>query len=475
MIQLPYINYRAHLKIIMQMYDDYSALYNKEIEKKREEAEDNEERAKYQTLKATHRAMFKDLVQETGKRMLENIRVNEQLQQEQKNSGIINILKNSLIGDNYYICPTNRYQIAKHNKKELSTIYRNLKRLNEAGIILSTNKTGEKNKFSVFHGKNLDFELLINSKFLVVSDKLNPDYNPLSGTENEKTSPFLISPIFAFCKEEEREKEQLINKIYSDVPSDFNTTGSENLPTAGTLTRTEEVKLGQLEVSHTENEFKSTGGAVDIVMMRQKRGIGAFRMSKQINPDMWHAYHRLNNAAFFIDYMIEKIYMRRGMVIIPEARIKAIEYAEKHYFPNPSNTAERVDTVFKPCNTLEEYANRLAGLKWCIDAANRYAARKSAYFMLVNRYIDVKTENGFIKTLEWYRTAKMNEKEKARHNKNISDLRKLSELTRSVYEKQDLSAYYLAEKIVENSLNKYLWVFRRTMATVLNDIKLKNN
>jgi hypothetical protein len=475
---------------MMRRYDEHAAEYNAEMNKKRDEASDPEEKSLYQTLKPTHRALFKDLVLETGRIMLRNIRVNEKLQQEQANEGILKILRSPLVGDDYFICPTNRYQLSKHNKKDKSTIYRNILRLTSAGVI----------KSKINHGPNSDFELLINARFLVVSDKMNPSYNPLQKqAESTPGDAFLNPANFAKCKEDKKEKEHSINEIYSGKPvkgqnsnpaeqgpqngenSNFgelhpsspdgeNCTGCN--PT-GTFTGTEEEETPEIGAKTGKRSFKPTGGAVDVVMMRDERGLSCQRLDKKANPDGWHAYHRLSFSAMFIDYLIEKIYDRRGVFIIPEARIKAIEYAESHYFPSAKITSERVKTIYQPCESIDQYVNRLNGLKWCIDAANRYAAKNRGYFVMIDKYIDLEQKNGLIRTLEWFKNAKFNEKEKARHKKNRQDLRKLNELTRDVMEKQSYESYQTAERFVENHLNKYLWVFRRTMATILNDNNIK--
>lgn len=452
MIQIPYINLRAHLSAMMDRYDAFADEYNASIQVKRDSAENEAIRRTFQTLKPTHRALFKDLIIETGHNMLKHIRTSEKLQSEQANEGIIKLLRNPLVGDGFFVCTTNRYQIAKHNRKDKTTVYRNLNRLIEAGII------SEK----VNHGYKSDFELLINADFLIVSDRANPEYNPLT-----------TSAKVAKCNQEEKEKEHLINKIYSDVPSVLNTTGSEaNASQTGTSTGTgAAVNTVNDGFRAPERGFKPSGGAVDIQFLKADRGMDRVRLNKITNPAQWHAFHRLSFSAMFVDYMIEKIYNRMGTVIIPEARLRAIEYAEKAYFPSAETTAERFETPFFVCDSIADYSNRLNGLKWCVDAAFRYAARKRSYFMILNKYIDIQTVNGFINTLEWYKKAKFNEKEKARHAKNAADLRKLNELTRSVYENQTYESYITAEKFVENHLNKYLWVFRRQMATILNQVK----
>jgi hypothetical protein len=85
------------------------------------------------------------------------------------------------------------------------------------------------------------------------------------------------------------------------------------------------------------------------------------------------------------------------------------------------------------------------------------------------------TPNGFIKTLDWFKMAKFNDKEKQRHAKNIKDLRKLNELTRTVFENPTFENYQRAENFVENNLQKYAWVFRKSTATILSEIKELNN
>lgn len=478
MLQLPYINTRAHIGLIMKNYDEFARQYNAEIAKKRDE--DVANRIKYQTLKPTHRELFNDLVMELGKNMLSAIKLYEKLQKQTGDASTFEFKRNNICGDGFFVCSTNRYQIAKHNQKELSTIYRNIRRLMEAGIILD--KTG--------HGHFSDFDLKINADFLLVSDKSNPDYNPAQSAENQN---FSFSEKFAFCKAEKKEKEQLINIIYSakaesgDFPEmdqentktfengkieddksasqPENSNESEINPTTGTVTGTrgkiETVDCGSEGIKRT---FKPTGGVADIMALKEERGYD-WKLSKQ-NPAHWHAFHRLTHSAYFIDYLIERIYNHRGIEIIPEARIRAIEYAEKFYFPSPIMTDERNKTIYHPCITAEDYSQRLAGLKWCIDAANRYAAKKGTFFVLPMQYIDIENKNGLTGTLQWFKNHKQNEKDKQTHLKNIKDIKNLNNQIRMVFEKPDQETFRQAETYVKNNLVKYIGVFHSSLATV---------
>ncbi len=466
-MQLPYINTRAHLSTMMGNYDAFAATYNDEIIAKREACPNTQH--EYQTLKPTHRALFKDLVLEIGKKMLQNINTYQKIQQEQGETGIFKLLHHPLCGDGFYVCSTNRYQLSKHNSKDLSTIYRNILRLMEAGII--TQKIG--------HGKKSNFELHINADFLLVSDKANPDYNPLQ-TSAEKTLSSSVE--CANCKEEKSVQEQLINKIYSadavDKVNFGNTEIGENKPMAeittdsevnlsdGTLTRTEGKPNSVPPKSEKNKTEKPMGGAADVRKLIEKRGI---ELNKSPNIAQWHAFHRLCYAVYFIDYLIQTIYAKRGVSIFPEARIYAIEYAEKYYFPNPLR--RDVDTNYKPCETLDQYATRLQGLKWCIDAANRYAARKGGFFVLINKYIDLSNENGLNRTVEWWKNSKNNEAEKAKHLQNIKDIKQLHEQIRKVLENQTYEELQRAEMYVGSHLPKYIHVFRRSLVTIINKFK----
>lgn len=458
---LPYINTRLHIKPMMERYDAYAALYNAQM------YETDEIHYRKKTLKTTHRELFNDLVMELGKNMLNSIKSYEKIQREQGETGSYRLLRNPLCGEGFFVCITNRYQLAKHSRKELSTIGRNLNRLAEAGIIVS----------KIGHGAKNNFELHVNADFLLISDKARPEYNPLEMSDREN---FFNLGKNATCKEDKILQEQLINKIYSDVPSDLISPDSENQSqqenissetanqsqTAGALTGTEGKVEAVGEVQSEKRSFKATGGAIDVQFMHEDRGYNYRRFSSD-NPAQWHAYHRLSHSASFIDYLIERIYSRRGVHIIPEARIRLIEYAEKFYFPDGLNTAEHVKTIYKPCVSMEDYATRLTGLKWCIDAANRYTAKKNGFFVLPNLWIDLQNPNGLTKTHAWYRESRKNEKDRAVHVKNIKDLRQLHEQIRKVVESPDPETYRRADEFVENHLAKYIWVFRANVTTIL--------
>jgi hypothetical protein len=450
-MELPYINTRAHLSMMMANYDQYAAGYNADIKQKR--TDDPENIKLYQTLKPTHRAIFKDLILEMGKKMLQNINNYQAINAQQGNEGTFKLLSNYICGDGYYVCSTNRYQIAKHNAKELSTVYRNLRRLMDAGII--TAKIG--------HGVKSNFELHIASDFLIVSDKANPAYNPLNVEKTAPTPDFSLCRERAKCKEEKNVQEHLINKIYSDVPSDFNSTGTESTITdnlnTGTITGTEDMPNGAQEVDQIEPKggregFRRVSEVAPGFIQAYSKGV----------PEVWHAFNRMSHAALFVDYLIHTIYNPRGIEIFPAARLAAIDYAKKYYFPNPLE--KDTDTIFVPCQTLDQYAFRLNQLKWCIDAANRYAAKNKAYFVLITKYIDIANPNGMKRTFDWWKNAQQNEKDKAKGLKNIKEMKLLQETIRQT--KEGKISLMAAENYIENHLPKYKFVFRHSLVTVVN-------
>jgi len=476
MLELPYINSRAHLATMMLNYDVFAGTYNAAIKAKR--AADPDNASDFQTLKPTHRALYKDLVFEIGKKMLQHIKNYQTINTQQGNTGTFKLLSNPICGDGIFVCSTNRYQLSKHNGKENSTIYRNILRLMEAGII--TEKIG--------HGKKSNFELHINADFLIISDHANPAYNPLENVENDqKTAPagsFAPGGKIAVCKEKKNVQEHLINKIYSatagegqfskdqvshvgkigedkpEIPA-VNSTGSEIQPITGTLTGTTDMSTPALQTP-----FKPTGGRADVHNMLAAKGVDYVKVFTKKDPKQWHAFHRLSHAAYFVDYTIQAIYSKRGVEIFPPARIAAIEYAEKYYFPNPLETD--VKTIFRPCETLDQYANRLDQLKWCVDAANRYAAKNNAYFVLISKYIDIQNENGLKRTFTWWSNAKKNFEDKAKHLKNIKEMKMLHEKVRELAEGR--TTLMEAENYVESNIPKYKFVFRHSLVTVINQL-----
>jgi len=482
MIELPYINTRAHLAAMMQNYDAFAGQYNADINAKRKAEPKQQE--KYQTLKPTHRAIFKDLILEIGKKMLQHINNYEKINAEQGNTGTFKLLRNPLIGDGFFVCSTNRYQLSKHSAKELSTVYRNILRLMEAGVIMK----------KVGHGKKSNFELHINADFLLVSDRANPEYNPQNARQTCPEKDFSLLGKIAECKEEKSVQEHLINKIYSasldevnfpdqkpeadtnqlngkiggvePTASSDNTTGSVNQLPAGTMTGTEGMTK-PVPGSETEKRTeKPTGGRADVQNMLKNKGIDFVKVFCKRDPAQWHAFHRLSHAAYFVDYIIQSIYARRGVEIFPAARIAAIEYAEKHYFPNPLQ--RDVKYRFAPCETLDQYSHRLNQLKWCVDAANRYAAKKGAYFVLISKYIDLENENGLKAIVSWWKNAKQNADDKAKHLKNIKEMKQLHEITRQTAEGK--ITLMQAEELIENHLPKYKFVFRHSLVTIVNQL-----
>ena len=161
---LPYINLTAHLREIMARYDDFADAWNA-AQRAERPAE-----AERHTLKPTHRALFRDVVWETASGMLAALRRDEELRRETGGAGLAPVLAvaNPLVGDGFFVCFTSRSKLAGRNRKNPATIYRNLARLTEAGIIAQR----------VGHGHRGDFELHVRAAFLVVSDRSRPPWGP---------------------------------------------------------------------------------------------------------------------------------------------------------------------------------------------------------------------------------------------------------------------------------------------------------
>jgi len=463
MLQLPFINTRLHLHPMLELYDAYAALYNADINAKR--ANDPENKKDYQTLKATHRATFKDLIFETGKRMLQNINRYQSINTEQGNNGTFSLLRANtqrICGTDYYSCSTSRLQMKKHSGKELSTIYRNLRRLMDAGIISD----------KINHGHFMYFELHIRAEFLLVSDKANPYYNPLEkSAETAPQKAFSLYSQIAFCKGKEEVKEHLINKLYSEADKNISTDHHNCSSSAGTSTRTTDSSKAMPQTAQGIRPENKARGRAFAAKELENRGQKVDNLNLITKKDLkkWHTFHRLAYSAYFVDYLIDTIYTRRNIEIFPDARRNLIEYAERFYFPNPQ---EPEPSIYKPCLTIEDYNQRLARLIWRINAANRHQLKHpEKFFPMPKFYIDIDEKNGFTGTQEWLRNSLKLASEREKHIKNAKDLEKLHAKIRELAEGK--TTLVEAENYIENHLQKYKYVFRHSLVTVINEIETK--
>lgn len=495
---LPYINTRAHLKEMMRRFDLYMDMYNAEVAKM--------EGGKKFTLKATHRAFYKDLVLETGKRMLARIKVYQRIQREQGDEQAMELLAASITGDDFYACTTNRVALASHNRKDKTTIYRNIQRLLDAGILVN----------KVYHGAKRNFDILIDSDFLLVSDEQQPEFNPVTMGRD-------FSQEVAFCKLKKNIQEHLKYKINGIEPVDnsadatvehIQQTQQEQLRpgeiavlerlnelSTRSFTGTEEMqgKVAKIptETERRTDEIKKLGGGApgreaSIQDFAEHRGIDKSKVIGNLvrengkfitksDPKSWHAFHRLAHSVYFVNYLIDRIYTHRGITIHPGARIKAIQYVEDFYFPDPLATSEKLTengthTPFTPCQTLEQMANRLSGLKWCVDAANRHAIKKNGFFPMPLRYIDIENENGLRGTFAWFRKQQNADVVISKSKKNKDDFKKLHQLIRNVIENPSYTELLRAEETVRATMPRYIYLFQSSVNMIRKNLdNITNN
>lgn len=480
-IQLPYINLQAHLKAMMHRYDRYADRYNELMNRKREE--DPANRQAYQTLKPTHRALFRDIVMETAAGMLHDLHLHDQVMREQGNAGLAPLLavRNPLCGDGFFVCHTNRSKLSARNRKEETTIYRNIHRLAQAGII--TAKVG--------HGKKADFELHIHEHFLVVSDRRRPGWDPMdeAGTADAQS---------AFCKVEENIIEQLKHTIHSayavdkdGFPAGNDTEGSNatgetgaespagpdggNTLQGGNGRNRPEQRECRASVTTPDGTLQGREGEPGGAAGRDELLETSRRLTDELrhvygraytkNPT-WHALQRTLFAQLFVDYVIEKLYTPRGAVIYPEARGVAIDYAERWYFPTPF-----LKTGYKQlqhCTTEADYTTRLSMLMWCVDAARRYTARRKGYFPMPCKYLDLDNPAGFAATFGWWERHRQNEADKRRARRHRQEIDNLRQWVLHVLHHPDRATYEQALDYVRRRLPRYEWRFVRSVAHIIN-------
>ena len=452
-IALPYINLTAHLREIMRRYDDFADAWNAA------QLADRPGRARQHTLKPTHRALFRDVVWETASGMLAALRRHDDLLRDTGGAGLAPVLAvaNPLVGDGFFVCFTSRHKLAERNRKNPATIYRNIARLAEAGIIAQR----------VGHGHKGDFELHVRAAFLVVSDRARPQWDPLAP---EGGSP---SPQFAFCTVKDKLIEQLKQSLHSAYAVENDSLAEASGPGGQEQRQEQRESRGPAAPAAAGQEQTARGPAAPPpggpppaparALTAEMQGL--YGRAYNRNP-AWHTLQRTLFAQLFVDYAIERLWRPRGVAIYPEARAVAIDYAMRWYFADPLLKLG-YHSALPPCSTEGEYAARLEMLCWCVDAANRYTARRRGYVPLPCAYLDLGNPKGFAATLAWWHRKRQNDRDRARARRARRDTDALRRAVLHVFHHPGREAYEQARAWVHRNLPRHLARFDRSVAHML--------
>ncbi|PLX09905.1 MAG: hypothetical protein C0594_05590 [Marinilabiliales bacterium] len=290
---------------------------------------------------------------------------------------------------------TNRVKISKAVGCSPSTAYRQIERLQEAGMIIDKK----------FHGTRRDFELFINPDLLLIIDLLNPNYTPNSPLLSDDPDTHFRAIADALrAKRSLHNIRDNNNNLTSTVKRSDGTSPaavqeSENRSTPGVNTKSVNRQEGE---KNNETTGKNTKPAVSCPP-------GSARPPQKEKPDLDWYKERFTN--WFIGLMIQVLYAGRN--IYPGEELAAKQYFKEIYLAKVTNTSQlgKLELQFK----------------WRIHAVERYCKNKG--YKIENyprRYLDVNNyRSGFTQTRDWYLKHIQNLKRKQQISIKQKDHRKL--------------------------------------------------
>ena len=376
-LSIPYIHPKAFHKI-MERFDTYASAYNSLANEMRQQGANHA-----QTLKSTHRALFQALV---------NI-VKGKLEWKRKMFQGNNVIDLSIDANEPYILLTNNKEIGRRTGKDASTVYRNIQRLMDAGIILA----------KIGHGTRADYELHINPTFLLIDDYMQ--------SQNAHEIEAAERGLAAKCKPIKNNK-NILNNIIIPVnavdksgvglaPNHLQENRQEQLQEHGRTSKLLD------EVQHENQSFSAK------TQEKQEQETPAERYEKRLAKV--EEVKKLM-ATWFIQYMLQMLFPTHKHY--KGAVLNALEYAAEVYYTG--------------CKTVTELNNRQSVLLWRVDAAARWAKRTNFNFdnIYITTYLDINNrKSGFVNTLKWWKKHKdyQNKKRKlAIDKKRKTDMQKLS-------------------------------------------------
>lgn len=371
----------ANFAEIMAYYDAYAANYNDTARQMRASGHNA------QTLKSTHRALFADIVTQI--------------------KGQLNYFLASFADAPYlteindskpFVLFTNNVRIGERTGKDKATIWRNLNRLTEAGVIVR----------QVSHGTRHDYELHINPDFLRFTDMA-------VSTQTLASRATLV----AECRPIDNNKNNFKNTIMPVDNSDRNTAREQNA--TGTFTGTERCSA----TGKASQVQESRAAAPKLSTMEQNRRI---------------------YACWLVDYMLKILFPnhKHYPAAIENARI----YAQKYFdgCATQAQFAARQRHLQWRVDAAARYIQRKR-----FDFSNIY----------ITDYLDTDNHRcGFTVTKQWAEKAMSYEKmhtQATENRRHKTDLQKLQAELRKLHQRYlqpDFSVkdYIIAESYVTRNI-----------------------
>lgn len=371
-VRIPFIA-NGSFRRIMERFDAFTEVYNKAVNTMRSEAEPKQ-RIKYQTIKSVHRALFEDLVNQVKGQMA-----------KQRHTFEDNERFLSINPCNPYVLSTNRVIIGKRTGKDGATVWRNIQRLIDAGVIVH----------KVNHGSRANFELHINPAFLLISDATNTDYVPIELSNNDCENTLFGAVLLAKCTPKEKDL-NILNNIINDVENPhLEGVASNPCTRADKSIYKSKGKLSDFDLIATNEEKKKpkNGGGECCEVAK------AVTYAEKMQKNEENIARRIE---LYSQWLVQLL-------------IKTIFPNHKHFQGAIDKAYEFAAIYFTGCKTAVEFDNRMTCLMWRVDAAARWINRTN-YKMnnqFVHTYLDPGNKTtGFSNTLKWWNQHKTRERKR---------------------------------------------------------------
>lgn len=243
-----------------------------------------------------------------------------------------------------------------------NTVYRQLLRLMDAGVIAD----------KINHGSQMNFELLINPDFLLIKDLINPDYHPESKyLENENTA-LKTSLNTSFTPEHLTLEKELSNNLNIDV--DKETLPAVRVEPVKEQERTKKKNLGKehwgISKSKTSNPNKIDERSQQLIRQWKEK-------EQQVAPAREPKLREYQKGAarWFFWYAINQLFEGRS---INTAHLEnTLAYAEQNYFTS--------------CLSLKAIEHTRRIFQWRIDKAKRNIERHNINMQWIfpGQYLDI--------------------------------------------------------------------------------------
>jgi len=408
-IAKPYFDSGKHAGAVANLYDSFAAAYNDTVTTARKNGDHSR-----QPLRASHRALFLDLVFQ-AKGQMDRLRYDFAADA----GGLL-----AIPALEPYTLYTNRKHIARRSQKSESAIYRQILRLMDAGAIVD----------KVGHGTHADFELLINPILLPISDFANEQFDPLAAITAYTQLQAPHEGLRAKCTPIGKDQNILNNgiipeqKVESALPTTcleqtgntYRNTGSSAKPVPTPPDIPAQINTGS-EINTASKINTGPDG----------EGRGEASYSDRLRQ---HAERTRRFAVMFVEYLLKMLFASHN--IYPAERRRAYEVAE-YYFRNCQTTAQ--------CNmAFDIYRQR-------VDLAATYIARKNFDFSNIYpaHYLDPDNRTcGFGQTEQWLHKLRKYKEFKQRCNKSRKEEAILQKTLVKFYQLPTIANYMSAQSYI---------------------------